>query len=253
MLVGRERTTRKPCERFWSLAAVFAIGATTSGCSSPFSTLEPAGPAADSIASLWWVMLTGASLLLALIAVLVALAFVRPGAGRNTPASVWIVGGGLVLPGVVLTPLMIYALASGERLFSARAEAVMQVDVLARRWEWVFTYRAADGTMRRSNDVLHIPVGQPVRLNITSADVIHSFWVPRLAGKIDATPGHSTMLRLSADAAGRYRGLCSEFCGTGHLEMQMIVEAHASEEEFRKVIDQLPQVYAGEAVTGTRL
>jgi cytochrome c oxidase subunit II len=199
------------------------------------------------------VMLTGATVLLALVAVLLALAFIRPGAGRNTPASVWIVGGGLVLPGIVLMPLMIYALASGERLFQARAEAMTQVDVLARQWEWIFTYRLADGTMRRSKDVLHIPAGQPVRLNITSADVIHSFWVPRLAGKIDATPGHMTTLRLSADAAGRYRGLCSEFCGTGHLEMQMIVEAHPSEDEFRKVIEQLPRANAGASVTGARL
>jgi len=253
MVDGSERTTRKACKRFVLAVAAFTVSATITACSSPFSTLEPAGPAAGSIAGLWWVMLTGATLLLALVAVLLALAFVRPGAGRNTPASVWIVGGGLVLPVTVLTPLMIYALASGERLFQARAEAMTQVDVLARQWEWIFTYRLADGTMRRSNNVLHIPASQPVRLNITSADVIHSFWVPRLAGKIDAVPGHQTLLRLSADAAGRYRGLCSEFCGTGHFEMQMVVEAHASEEEFRKVIERLPQVSARQSITGARL
>lgn len=208
-------------------------------CSGPFSTLEPAGAAASSIARLWWVMLTGATMLLVLVLGLLALAFIRPGVGRRTPASFWIIWGGLVLPGVVLTPLMIYALASGERLFPARAENIIQVDVLARQWEWLFTYRSSDGTMRTSRNVLHIPAGQPVRLNITSADVIHSFWVPKLAGKIDATPGHVTMLRLNADAPGRYRGLCAEFCGTAHWEMQMAVEAHASKEEFGRAVDQL--------------
>lgn len=191
-------------------------------------------------------MLTGATLLFALVAALLALAFAKPGIGRGTPHSVWIVGGGLVLPGVVLIPLMIYALASGERLFQARVEGTVEIDVLARQWEWIFTYRSADGTMRRSIDVLHIPARQSVRLNITSADVIHSFWVPRLAGKIDAVPGHVTILRLRADAPGRYRGLCSEFCGTAHREMQMAVEAHTTEDEFRRVIGGLPRAETGE-------
>lgn len=186
-------------------------------------------------------MLVGSAVLLALVAGLLALAFVQPGIGRNMPASVWLIGGGLVLPGVVLTPLMIYALLSGERLFAARVEAITRVDVLARQWEWMFIYRMAEGAPRRSINVLHLPAGQPVRLNITSADVIHSFWIPRLAGKIDAVPGHVTVLQLSADAPGRYRGQCAEFCGTAHLEMQMNVEAHASMEEFAIVLDGLPE------------
>jgi cytochrome c oxidase subunit 2 len=250
MRAGAETTTQHTCKRFARAVTALAIAATMAACSSPFSTLEPAGPAADAIARLWWVMLIGATLLFVLVAVLLALAFVRPGAGRNTPDSVWIVGGGVILPGIVLTPLTIYALASGERLFQARAEPAMQVDVLALQWGWHFTYRTDDGTMRRSNNVLHIPAGQPVRLNITSADVIHSFWVPRLAGKIDATPGHVTTLRLNADAPGRYRGLCAEFCGTAHVEMQFVVEAHASEDEFRRIIDELPTVSAGERLAG---
>jgi cytochrome c oxidase subunit II len=202
--------------------------------------LDPAGPAAGSIAQLWWVMLGGAVLLLGLVSVLLALAFVRPGLGRNTPDSVWLAGGGLVLPGVILTPLLIYALAAGERLVQTHTGDELQVNVLARQWAWDFTYRAADGNPRRSTDVLHIPAGRTVRLDITSADVIHSFWIPRLAGKIDAIPGHVTVLRLKADAPGRYRGLCAEFCGTAHLEMQMSVEAHASDERFGHEIDALP-------------
>jgi len=187
-------------------------------------------------------MLAGATALFALVTGLLILAFVRPGSGQNWPASLWLVGGGLVLPGLVLTPLMIFALASGERLFQTRAAAPTQVDVIARRWKWIFIHRAADGTPRHSINLLNIPAGQPIRLNITSSDVIHSFWVPRLAGKIDAIPGHQTQLLLIADTPGRYRGLCAEFCGNAHLEMQMSVRAHASIEEFNDAIEALPKV-----------
>lgn len=212
------------------------------GCRGDLSTLDPAGPHAASIASLWWVMLYGAVILFALVCVLLAFAFLRPGIGRRAPPSLWLVGGGLVLPAVVLTPLMIYALWTGERLLVRAADGgVTQIDVVARQWEWSFTYRGADGSTPRSVNILHIPAGQPVRLNITSADVIHSFWVPRLAGKIDAIPGHNTVLRLSADVPGMYRGLCAEFCGVAHLEMQMTVQAHASVAEFEAAIAALPQ------------
>ncbi len=188
-------------------------------------------------------MLYGAVILFALVFVLLAVAFVRPGIGRSAPPSLWLVGGGLVLPAVVLTPLMIYALWTGERLlFRPTDGAVTQVDVLARQWEWTFSYRNPDGSTRRSVNVLHIPAGQPVRLNITSSDVIHSFWVPRLAGKIDAIPGHVTVLRLSADTPGMYRGLCAEFCGVGHLDMQMAVQAHASQADYNGAIAALPPV-----------
>jgi cytochrome c oxidase subunit 2 len=175
--------------------------------------------------------------------VLLAVAFLRPGIGRGAPPLLWLVGGGLVLPAVVLTPLMIFALWTGERLLFRPADgAVTQIDVMARQWEWTFSYRNPDGSTRRSVNVLHIPAGQPVRLTITSSDVIHSFWVPRLAGKIDAIPGHVTVLRLSADTPGMYRGLCAEFCGSAHLEMQMAVQAHASQADYEAAIAALPPV-----------
>jgi cytochrome c oxidase subunit 2 len=211
------------------------------GCRGDLSTLDPAGPQAASIAHLWWVMLYGAVVLFGLVFGLLAVAFVRPEIGRGAPPSLWLVGGGLVLPAVVLTPLMIYALWTGERLLVRPADSgVTQIDVLARQWEWSFTYRNANGATRRSVNVLHIPVGQTVRLNVTSKDVIHSFWVPRLAGKVDAIPGHNTVLRLSADAPGMYRGLCAEFCGVAHLEMQMTVQAYGSLAEYEAAIAALP-------------
>jgi cytochrome c oxidase subunit 2 len=223
----RREATRRRGNCFAGPAVACAGAGLLSACSGPLSTLDSAGPAAASIASLWWVMLIGATLIFATVMTLLALAFIRPGVGRGTPASWWLVGGGLAFPAVVLTPLLIYALWSGERLFPTGDPSVTNVDVIARQWEWSFTYRKADGAAVRSSNILHIEAGRPVQLNITSTDVIHSFWVPRLAGKIDAIPGHMTVLQLKADVPGIYRGVCAEFCGTSHLEMQFSVEAHA--------------------------
>lgn len=217
-------------------------------CSGPLSTLDPAGPAASSIAELWWVMLIGAVILFVLVIGLLALAFLPARVAADIPTSIWLVGGGLVLPAIVLTPLMAFALVRGELLLPARDGDSLQIDVLARQWEWVFIYRPPGRAPARSVNVLHVPAGQPVRLNITSADVVHSFWVPRLAGKIDATPGHITTLQLIASRPGTYRGACAEFCGTAHWEMQMSVQAHELMSEFHDVLDRLPQAAAGDLI-----
>lgn len=237
----------------WFARSTIACGAAAllTGCTGPLSTLDTAGPAAASIASLWWVMLIGATLIFLFVMALLAIAFLRPGVGRGTPASWWLVGGGLAFPAVVLTPLLLYALWSGERLYPVGDPSVTQVDVVARQWEWQFTYRNGTDTPVRSADTLHIRAGQPVQLNITSADVIHGFWVPRLAGKIDAIPGHVTVLQIKADAPGVYRGVCAEFCGSAHLEMRFAVQAH-DEEEFKAVLGSLPSVVAGVTAPGAR-
>lgn len=174
---------------------------------------------------MWWVMLAGSGALFALVLALLIAAFLKPGAGAATSPHLWLTGGGLVLPAFVLIPLLAYALWGGERLLARPGDAV-RVDVEARRWHWTFTYANAPGGSVVSTNVMHIPAGATVELRVTSADVIHSFWVPRLAGKIDAIPGHNTTLTLSAPQPGVYRGVCAEFCGTGHTTMEFIVEAH---------------------------
>lgn len=199
------------------------------------------------IAELWWVMSTGAAVLFALVMALLLLAFVRPAILQRARAKLVVVGGGLVLPGIVLTPLMLVAVERGERLLALGDGETVRVEVLARQWEWVFIHRDPDGARRMSVNLLHVPVGRPIRLEITSADVIHSFWVPRLGGKVDALPGHVTRLALVADAPGVYHGLCSEFCGTAHREMQMTVHAHASAAAFDSAIAALPPPASADA------
>ena len=172
-------------------------------------------------------MLAGALVLFALVMALLAWAFVKPAAGSRIPVRFWLAGGGLVLPALVLTPLILVAIWSGDRLvLHAGTEVPLRIEITARQWQWDVAYPDAEDGPRASVNLLHIPAGRPVELRITSADVIHSFWVPRLAGKIDAIPGHINTLRLEATVPGIYRGVCAEFCGGGHAGMNFTVEAH---------------------------
>jgi cytochrome c oxidase subunit 2 len=231
---------------------IVAVGSTLAlgGCDGPFSTLEPAGPAAAAIAELWWVMLAGAAALFVLVMALLIAAFLRPEAGRNAPERIWLVGGGLVLPAIVLLPLTLYGLIRGEQLVPVGRGGIVEANALARQWEWIFTYTRPDGTPVRSVGVLHIPAGQPVRLAISSADVIHSFWIPRLAGKMDAIPGHLNVLQFVADNPGLYRGRCAEFCGLAHTEMQVTVQAHESVEEFERAVYALEPAGPSDLIPG---
>jgi cytochrome c oxidase subunit 2 len=141
------------------------------------------------------------------------------------PERTWLVQGGLVLPAIVLAPLAAAAFALGERLFAPPGPAPLTVEAHGRMWQWEFAYpHSAPGL--RTLHVLHIPAGRPVEIALHSDDVIHSFWVPRLAGKLDAIPGRANRLRLQAAEPGIYHGLCAEFCGLLHTAMGFAVIAH---------------------------
>ena len=173
-------------------------------------------------------MLAGSVVLFALVMALFGFAFLRRHPSGNSDRRVgqgFVLWGGLVMPVVVLTALLGYALFTGERLVPRVDDGVLRVEAHARQWQWEFAYPETAGAAA-TIDVLHIPAGRPVDIHITSADVIHSFWAPRLGGKIDAIPGHTNVIRLLADRPGTYHGKCSEFCGTGHAMMGFTVEAH---------------------------
>jgi len=159
---------------------------------------------------------------------LFAIVIRRPGWGSGVSPAHWIVLGGLALPTVVLLPLICYALFAGERLLPLPGGAPPRIDAEARQWAWTFRYPEQGGVTTKN--VLHLPAGKPVDMVVTSRDVIHAFWVPRLAGKIDAVPGRTNRLRIQVDAPGRYEGLCNEFCGKGHADMRFVVIAHRPED-----------------------
>lgn len=200
------------------------------GCAGPFSTLDPVGPAARSAAGLWWGMFVFSSVVLAAVVALWLYAMRRdPGTVSDTAAqrlqNRWIIGGGLILPLASIALLLAFGIPLGHRMLPLPPEDgdVLRIEVTGHQWWWEVHYPDSGIRLR---DELHIPAGMPVDLHLTSADVIHSFWVPRLGGKLDMIPGHINVLRLQADAPGVYRGQCAEFCGLRHAHMQFTVEAH---------------------------
>lgn len=189
------------------------------GCDGGASTLAPAGPAAGQIATLWWVMLAGSTLITVLVLGLLGLAMWR--GPRRTGERGWIVWWGLGFTMSVLAVLLAFALWTGERMI-ARDDGAIQVEAEAYNWGWRFTQPGPDGPVV-TQGVLYVPAGEPFDIVLTSPDVIHSFWVPQLGGKMDAIPGHRNIHRLQADAPGRHEGLCAEFCGLGHTAMRFEV------------------------------
>ncbi|MDP3376821.1 MAG: cytochrome c oxidase subunit II [Brevundimonas sp.] len=200
------------------------------GCEGALSTLDPAGPAARTIATLWWVMLAGAVAIFSLVMVLLALAFrkARPAPDEARHERLWVVNLGIAFPVVVLLALLAYGLFVGERLLPRAGPEVVSVGAEARRMAWTFTYEDAPGLA--TDHVLHIPAGRPVDVAVTTTDVIHSFWVPRLAGKIDAIPGHVNVLRIEADEPGVYAGRSAEFSGPGYDHFAFTVVAHDTDD-----------------------
>jgi len=112
----------------------------------------------------------------------------------------------------------------------ARGESLV-VEAVGHQWWWEFRY--PDLGIVTANE-LHIPVGQQIDVRLTSADVIHSFWFPRLGGKRDVIPGHETQIWFTADSAGLYLGQCAEFCGLSHalMKMQLVAESPADFEAW---------------------
>ena len=187
------------------------------------SALAPHGPEAGAIALLAWVLVAGACAVLLLVTALAALALRAPRPWLARPAA--IVAGGIALPGLVLFALLVYASVAVPRPPSG---AALRIDVVGHQWWWEIAY--LDGSGKRdftTANEIRIPAGRPVELRLTTADVLHSFWVPSLAGKLDLVPGRANVLTIAADKAGVYRGQCAEYCGGPHALMGLHVVAEA--------------------------
>jgi cytochrome c oxidase subunit 2 len=210
------------------IGIIFFLG----GCSGPQSALDPAGPSALAIAGLWWGMFGFFTLVLVAVTALWLYAMWRQpktyteGQTRRLYHQ-WIIGGGLILPIITIIVLIGFGIPLGYRMLPLPLEEPpLRIDVTGHQWWWEVRY--PESGVAAKNE-LHLPAGVPVDIHVTSSDVIHSFWVPRLAGKIDMIPGHINILRIQADAPGRFRGQCAEFCGKGHARMALAVEAHTPE------------------------
>ncbi|WP_245785610.1 cytochrome c oxidase subunit II [Alkalimonas amylolytica] len=217
----------------WPCGLLLAL----SGCTGPFSSLDPKGPAAAEVALLWWWMFGFFTLVLLAVVLLWHYAIKRRPQQNDTPhSSGWIIWGGLALPSVSIVLLLVVGVPVGQRMMPLPDEDALQIEVTGHQWYWQVVYPEHGLEL---TDELHIPVNTPVHLHLTSADVIHSFWVPRLGVKLDMLPGRTNVLRLEASAAGVYRGQCAEYCGLGHAHMQFTVTA-LEQADFADWIQQQP-------------
>ena len=217
-----------------SAAGLFSLLMLSNCARAPLGYLEGAGPAARSIASLGWGLL-GISVAVCLItgALLVFSIFRRRlqtdglGGGDDRSALRWI-GVGLSITTVLLLASAVWTLWTVRGVSDTSRAAAVNIDVTGQQWWWEVRYRSDTPSREFStaNDLV-IPAGVPVQLNLRSRDVVHSFWVPKLAGKMDMIPGQTNRIRIEADQPGIYRGQCSEFCGMQHAQMAFFVIALA--------------------------
>jgi cytochrome c oxidase subunit 2 len=194
----------------------------------PQSVMAPASTAAQLIDQLTMGLFIGGTLVFLLVMVLLMRGL------QGAPVAVngrrWIILGGLVLPGLALAAVLVSGLRIGVALSHSPAMGALEVEVIARRWWWELRYRDPYGGEQvvLANE-LHLPLDSAAVLTFTSRDVIHSFWVPALGGKVDVIPGQTNRLVVHPVQSGRFRGQCAEYCGTQHAGMglEVVVESPA--------------------------
>lgn len=194
----------------------------------PPPALDPAGPFAEPLHTLSWVLFGMGLIVILIVAAALAIALFGPRRWRSRLGGrklVWI--GGFAFPVVVLSGLLVYGLGLTSHLTQEPEPGEMRIRVTGEMWWWRIAYLDGEGreAFQDANE-LHIPTGRPVVLELDSADVIHSFWVPRLAGKVDMIPGRRNLMRIQADEPGAFGGQCAEYCGGPHALMGLVVVAH---------------------------
>lgn len=213
-------------------AAVLAAGALLlAGCEGAQSTLAPAGRGAERIAVLFWWM-AGAAVVIWLAVMGLALysMFTRVEPSNNARAKFLIIGGGAVVPTVVLGVLIIFGMPLLPDLVASAPEGSLKVEVRGAQWWWRVRYLGPEGDAVELANEIRLPVSEPVQFELESEDVIHSFWIPSLGGKVDMIPGRRTHLALEPTRTGIYRGVCAEYCGTSHALMGFDVVVVEKEE-----------------------
>ncbi|HET9664956.1 MAG TPA: cytochrome c oxidase subunit II [Burkholderiales bacterium] len=195
------------------------------------SALNPQGAHANVVAEITWVLIIGGFAIFAIVAAVAAYAlFARRENAMRLQAGPLIVGGGIVFPLVVLSALLVYTVVRAGSLGLDSGETALRIEVTGEQWWWRVRYLDEEGKLdfETANEI-RIPAGRTVELPLRSADVIHSFWVPALAGKLDMVPGRTNRLRIAAENPGRYRGQCAEYCGGPHAFMAFLVIAEPPE------------------------
>ena len=223
---SRRAEPRMPRARRLATLALAAGAAGAAACGRTMPLLDDAGEGAARISALGDFMLLLSAVVFAGVLVVLAWAVARnrrrPDEGPDLaePGTKWVIFGGFVMPVVVLSAIFVVGMTTMAMLPPRPREPALTVNVTGHQWWWEIEYAGPEmQTHVVTANELHIPRGQPVRLVLTSGDVIHSFWLPQLAGKMDLIPGDTNELLVTARADGRYRGQCAEYCGMQHANM----------------------------------
>lgn len=239
-----------------------------SGCEAAQSTYNAHGPAADRIATLSWAMTITFLVTTVVMWGLIAWAAVRRRGTLMEHAPVdagggqgWIAVGGLLIPLVVLCVFFVLGLRllASFPLHDPMNQRYLKPDILVTGHQWWWEVQYLDGPVSEhftTANEIHIPANRPVTLEVESHDVIHSFWVPALHGKVDLIPGHPNFIRIEASHPGNYTGQCASYCGEEHALMRLLVVAQPSDEYQAWVEGQLkpgadpktPDAVAGEQI-----
>jgi cytochrome c oxidase subunit 2 len=202
-------------------------------CSGPQSALSPAGKEAERIAELFWWMTSGALVIWVAVVGISIYTSLRKSApySRTGATKVLIIGGGALLPTLILGLLLAYGLSLLPQLAAPAPDGSLRIAVSGEQWWWRVSYLQPGHdalTVELANEI-RLPVGEPVEFRLESPDVIHSFWIPSLGGKTDMIPGRVTRLALTPTKTGVFRGTCAEYCGTSHALMSFYVVVEEKE------------------------
>jgi cytochrome c oxidase subunit 2 len=223
-----------------ALAPALAIAQGTPLTPGPHDALTPAGPQAGHIGQLWNLFLVVCSVVFAAVLIALAVAMLRAPRGdagmppdlgsldRHEAGPYRSVALAVAVSTVLLLVLLVASVWTDRALARMPLEGALHLQVTGHQWWWDVRYDGdpESDTFTTANEI-HVPVGRPVIVTLKSDDVIHSLWVPNLAGKKDLIPGRTALLQFRADRPGVYRGQCAEFCGYQHAYMAFEVIADA--------------------------
>jgi cytochrome c oxidase subunit II len=219
--------------------AVLFVSLPLAGCQGWQSALDAQGPAARTLSDMFWIFVAVLGTVWVLTMMALLLSFRRrrdsdadplatePATERRMTVAVSI-GVGLTLVTVLALTGLSYG---GQKALFSHKDGALTLLVTGRQWWWQVTYEDSQPSrvFTTANEI-HIPVGEPVLIKLESSDVIHSFWIPNLTGKMDAIPGRQNQIQIQADRPGVYRGQCAEFCGFQHAHMGMLVIADTKDD-----------------------
>lgn len=215
--------------------AAFAIMPRAAAAQTPMSYLRTFGPAGDPVTQLGWGLGIVAIAVMVIVSALLLWGVLRRRPRPADPRDLTVrsdSGGmswiyiGIGLTTAVLVGSAIWTMTTLAAIAMPAPAAGPTVQVTASQWWWALRYADSDpAQVFTGANEIHIPVGRPVRVELNSIDVIHSFWIPGLAGKMDVIPGQTNVMWLQAEKPGIYRGQCGEYCGAQHAHMAMSVIA----------------------------